>query len=232
MVMGIDISTYSSIWIITDGKTQNSWTKGVGFAPKGTTGSSLFIEVKPRWTRLITGWVTNWEKPCIQQEIRLAQCPPYHCMWAESELDARVRGSGCTIFFPDNNRLVLACGMTKTVISLEVLDYYLSYPLPSCYPLKIKWLFSNTKCSLLRCVSALRKHDVVFLVTVRPTSTGPVKYDRTKPFREQVRKSRRLLFDDHFQYSNLSRSPLIFTTLSTHPNDAAAILDLKWGWRA
>ncbi|XP_067030979.1 RNA helicase aquarius-like [Acropora muricata] len=32
---------------------------------------------------------------------------------------------------------------------------------------------------------ALRKHDVVFLVTVRPTSTGPVKYDRTKPFREQ-----------------------------------------------
>lgn len=32
---------------------------------------------------------------------------------------------------------------------------------------------------------ALRKHDVVFVVTVRPTHTGPVKYDRTKPFREQ-----------------------------------------------
>ena len=33
---------------------------------------------------------------------------------------------------------------------------------------------------------ALRKHDVVFLVTVRPTQNGPIKYDRTKPFREQV----------------------------------------------
>nr|XP_058954982.1 RNA helicase aquarius-like [Pocillopora verrucosa] len=32
---------------------------------------------------------------------------------------------------------------------------------------------------------ALRKHDVVFLVTVRPTHPGPVKYDRSKPFREQ-----------------------------------------------
>ena len=27
---------------------------------------------------------------------------------------------------------------------------------------------------------------MVFLVTVRPTQRGPVKYDRTKPFREQV----------------------------------------------
>ena len=27
---------------------------------------------------------------------------------------------------------------------------------------------------------------MVFLVTVRPTHPGPVKYDRTKPFREQV----------------------------------------------
>jgi len=36
------------------------------------------------------------------------------------------------------------------------------------------------------CIAALRKHDVVFLVTVRPTHSGPVKYDRTKPFREQV----------------------------------------------
>ena len=39
---------------------------------------------------------------------------------------------------------------------------------------------------LLFRTSALRKHDVVFLVTVRPTQRGPVKYDRTKPFREQV----------------------------------------------
>ena len=39
---------------------------------------------------------------------------------------------------------------------------------------------------LLFCISALRKHDVVFLVTVRPAQRGPVKYDRTKPFREQV----------------------------------------------
>ena len=38
--------------------------------------------------------------------------------------------------------------------------------------------------------SALRKHDVVFIVTVRPTHAGLKKYDRTKPFREQVALSR------------------------------------------
>ena len=44
----------------------------------------------------------------------------------------------------------------------------------------------NVLSFFLFCISALRKHDVVFVVTVRPTHTGPVKYDRTKPFREQV----------------------------------------------
>ena len=44
----------------------------------------------------------------------------------------------------------------------------------------------KSKICVIFCISALRKHDVVFLVTVRPTQKGPVKYDRTKPFREQV----------------------------------------------
>ena len=55
--------------------------------------------------------------------------------------------------------------------------YHLTVHLPSVIDINLSILFL---------ISALRKHDVVFLVTVRPTHPGPVKYDRTKPFREQV----------------------------------------------
>lgn len=48
------------------------------------------------------------------------------------------------------------------------------------------FLYSTGYLLFILFISALRKHDVVFLVTVRPTQSGPVKYDRTKPFREQV----------------------------------------------
>lgn len=47
----------------------------------------------------------------------------------------------------------------------------------------------NTACTLLCLCTGLRKHDIVFLITVRPTQTSfRYKYDRTKPYREQVRE--------------------------------------------
>lgn len=41
-----------------------------------------------------------------------------------------------------------------------------------------------TECSFL--VSGLRKHDVCFLITVRPTQPYGTKFDRRRPFVEQT----------------------------------------------